>query len=82
SSTPLSLLRLAVRYPTEVLRRAGVPPVERDPFTESRFPSDDYDLTPASLGQIDPVLAEIGLTWGAAKAMSHRRRHGQPGVSG
>src|SRR5215213_6484684 len=29
-STPLALLRSAVRYPTEVLQAAGVPPVRRD----------------------------------------------------
>jgi hypothetical protein len=76
STTPLSLLRQAVRYPTEVLRAAGIPPVRRDAFAESSFPEDDYDLAPASLGDVDPDLVEVGLAWGAAKAMAHRRRHG------
>jgi hypothetical protein len=31
-TTPLALLRQAVKYPTEVLQQAGVPPVERDRF--------------------------------------------------
>jgi DNA-directed RNA polymerase specialized sigma24 family protein len=76
ATTPLSLLRRAVRYPTEVLRSAGVPPVQRDAFAESTFPDDDYDLAPASLGDVDPDLVDVGLAWGAAKAMAHRRRHG------
>lgn len=75
-TTPLSILREAVRYPAEVLRRAGVPPVERDEFAEARFPDDDYDLTPATFADVDPGLAEPGLAWGAAKAWTHRRRHG------
>jgi hypothetical protein len=76
STTPLSLLRQAVRYPTEVLRSAGVPPVRRDRFAEQSLPEDDYDLAPASLADVDPDLLELGLAWGAAKAMAHRRRHG------
>ena len=74
-TTPLSLLRAAVRYPTEVLREAGVPPVERDPFQEKLVPGDLYDLSPASFADVDPALAEPGMVWGAAKALAHRRRH-------
>ncbi|HET7487071.1 MAG TPA: hypothetical protein VFJ85_04025 [Acidimicrobiales bacterium] len=72
---PLAILRAAVAYPTDVLRRAGVPPVDRDDFATARFPDDDYDLTPASFGDVDPSLADPGLEWGAAKAWVHRRRH-------
>lgn len=74
-ANPLSLVRLAVPYPTEVLRQAGVPPVERDSFAEERFPDDDYDLTPTSFADLDPALRELGLMWGAAKAWEHKRRH-------
>ena len=74
-STPLSLLRGAVRYPTEVLAGAGVPPVERDPFRRRLEPGDLYDLSPASFADVDPALAEPGMVWGAAKALAHRRRH-------
>jgi hypothetical protein len=74
-TTPLALLRTAVRYPTEVLRAAGVPGVERDRFAEEAFPDDDYDLSPASFADIDPSLADPGLAWGAAKAFAHKRRH-------
>ena len=75
-TTPLALLRDAVRYPTAVLRDAGVPPVERDRFAADAFPDDDYDLTPATFADLDPALADPGLAWGAAKAMAHRIRHG------
>jgi hypothetical protein len=74
-TTPLSLLRAAVRYPTAVLQDAGVPPVERDPFRERLEPGDLYDLCPASFADVDPSLAEPGMVWGAAKALAHRRRH-------
>lgn len=74
-TTPLSLLRGAVRYPTQVLQDAGVPPVERDPVQERLLPADLYDLSPASFADVDPALAEPGMVWGAAKALAHRRRH-------
>jgi hypothetical protein len=75
-STPLTLLRGAVRFPTEVLRRAGVPPVERDAFEEEVFPGDVYGLTPATFADVDPALVEPAIRWGAAKAWAHKRRHG------
>ncbi len=75
---PLALLRTAVRYPTEVLLAAGAPAVERDKFSRERFPDDDYDLTPANWSDIDPSLLDLGITWGAAKAFEHKRRHKPP----
>lgn len=73
-STPLSLLRSATRYPTEVLRRAGVPTPERDSFDAAAFPEDLYGLTPASFADLDDSLHEPGLRWGAAKAHVHLAR--------
>jgi hypothetical protein len=75
TTTPLAIVRGAVRYPGEVLAGAGVPDVERDPVAEAMFPDDRYGLTPASFADVDPSLAELALTWGAAKAWVHRRRH-------
>jgi hypothetical protein len=77
-STPLALLRQAVRYPTGVLAGAGVPAVRRDDFAVRSFPDDTYDLTPASFRDLDESLHEPGLVWGAAKAHVHlaRRRSG------
>jgi hypothetical protein len=74
-TTPLALLRSAVRYPTAVLEAAGAPPVERDRFLADAFPSDVYDLSPSSFADVDPALAELGIAWGAAKAFAHKRRH-------
>ncbi len=76
TTNPLSILRQAVRYPTEVLRRAGVPPVQRDRFAEQHFPDDLYDLTPTSFADVDPSLFEAGIAWGASKAWLHKQRHG------
>jgi hypothetical protein len=81
-TTPLALLRAAVRYPTSVLRAAGVPPVERDEFQARAFPDDPYDLTPAAFADVDPRLAEPGMAWGAAKAFVHLQRHARPSSAG
>ena len=74
-TTPLSLVRGAVRYPTAVLREAGVPRLRRDEQQERLFPDDVYDLAPATFADIDPALGEIGIAWGAAKAFEHLQRH-------
>jgi hypothetical protein len=74
-TTPLSLVRGAARFPTAVLRDAGVPPVRRDEQQERLFPDDTYDLAPATFADVDPALAEVGMAWGAAKAFEHLQRH-------
>lgn len=79
-TSPLALLRQAVRYPTEVLRDAGVAPVRRDDFAERAFPDDVYDLAPATWSDIDASLHDRGIVWGAAKAhvvLARRRREGK-----
>ena len=76
---PLAVVREAVRYPTEVLRDAGVPAIERDPFVIQAFPEDDYGLVPAAFADLDPRLQEPGMVWGAAKAhvvLARRRAEG------
>ena len=75
-TNPLSILRAAVRYPTAVLQRAGVPPVVRDEYRERAFPDDVYDLAPATWRDIDETLHEPGIIWGAWKAKTVLdRRH-------
>ena len=74
-TTPLSLVRAAVRFPTAVLHAAGVPAVRRDEQQERLFPDDVYDLAPATFADVDPALAEVGIAWGAAKAFEHLQRH-------
>jgi hypothetical protein len=73
-TTPLTIVRGAVRHPTAVLADAGVPPVPRDPLAVEAFPDDVYDLTPGSLADLDPALVEAGIAWGAAKAHTVLRR--------
>jgi hypothetical protein len=82
AGTPLTVLRRAVRYPTLVLRAAGVPPVERDRFAAAAFPDDDYDLCPGSWADVDPGLTDLGIAWSAAKAFEHKRRHRPPPADG
>jgi hypothetical protein len=79
-TNPLSVLRTAVRYPTEVLGRARVPPVGRDRDARRLFPEDHYDLAPAAFADIDPALHEPGLHWGAAKAHVHLARRRAEGL--
>jgi hypothetical protein len=75
-TNPLSVLRAAVRYPTAVLQRAGVPPVVRDEYRERAFPDDLYDLAPATWRDVDEGLHEPGIIWGAWKAKTVLdRRH-------
>ncbi len=74
-ATPLSLVRGAVRFPTEVLVSLGAATVDRDEFDERAFPDDVYGLAPASFADIDESLVEPGIVWGAAKAHVHRSRH-------
>lgn len=79
-ANPLAVVRTAVRFPTAVLRDAGVPPVVRDEVAERLFPDDIYDLSPASFGDLDPSVHEPGLVWGAAKAhvvLARRRAEGR-----
>jgi len=74
-TNPLSLLRGAVRYPTGVLHGAGITAIaERDEFARRAFPDDVYDLTPATWTDIDPLLQDPGITWGAWKAYTHLSR--------
>lgn len=73
-TNPLTVLRGAVRFPTEVLAALGVPTRDRDDFAVRSFPEDVYDLSPAAFADIDPELHEPGLRWGAAKAYVHLRR--------
>ncbi len=76
-SNPLSLLRRAVAFPTQVLAAAGVPEVVRDEQAARLFPDDVYDLTPGSFGDLGAGVHEPGLHWGAAKAhVLLRRRRG------
>ena len=77
-TTPLELVRGAVRYPSALLAELGAPSGERDEFSVRHFPDDVYGLTPASIADLEPSLAETAMAWGAAKAFTHLRRHREP----
>lgn len=68
-STPLEVVRSAVREVSAVLAAAGIPPVERDAFAVRAFPHDVYGLTPATLADLgDDDLGPLHMVWGLAKA--------------
>lgn len=71
AASPLDVVRRSLGPATTALDELGVPPVVRDEFSETRFPDDVYDLSPASFADIHPDLHEPGLLWGAAKAHRH-----------
>lgn len=75
---PMAVVRRAVAWPTEVLRGAGIAPVERDIYAVDHFPDDLYGITPTNFADIDPELGEMGLVWGALKARAHLARHRRP----
>jgi|TARA_B110000438_G_scaffold218916_1_gene211833 hypothetical protein len=75
--SPLSVIRKAVSFPTKVLRNNNVPEVIRDEFAIRNFPKDVYDLSPASFGDLNEELQELGIAWGAAKAHTHLQRRKQ-----
>ena len=77
---PLQTLREAVRFPTEVLREAGVPMKLRDEYDQKINPEDIYGIGPAHWNDIDESLTEPGIVWGAAKAstvLQRRRAEGK-----
>lgn len=73
-TSPLAIARQVVRLATQVLERAGVPPVSRDPNAVSLHPDDIYDLTPGTFADFGPEVHEPGIRWGAAKAYVHLSR--------
>jgi hypothetical protein len=77
-TTPLSVLRDATHYATDVLAAAGIAPVRRDEMRVRSFPDDVYDLAPATWSDIDERLHEPGLVWGASKARAVIDRHRRP----
>ncbi len=80
TTNPLSVLRVAVSHPTEVLERFGVAHAHRDGFAVRSFPADVYGLSPATWADVDESLREPGLIWGAWKAktvLTRRRAEGK-----
>ena len=77
-TTPLSVFRDAVASaPSEFLRVHGVAPPARP---GDGHPDDVYALGPAAWTDVDPTLHELGLTWGAWKAMTILTRRRDEGL--
>jgi hypothetical protein len=72
---PLAVVRDAVRIPTAVLRAGGVAPPRRSAFDTEHFPDDPYGLVPMTWRDVDELLHEPGIIWGALKARAHQERH-------
>ena len=81
-TTPLEIVRSLRREATRVLRAAGIPGIERDPFEVRSFPDDEYGLVPRSLADLgDEELAPMLMAWGIGKSKALRAqaaRHQRP----
>jgi hypothetical protein len=73
-STPLAIVRTLRAEATEVLARAGVPPVARDPYEVRAFPDDIYGIVPHSLTELGDDLGPTLLVWGLGKSAVLRER--------
>ena len=67
-TNPLAIFRQATRPISDLLKTAGCAPVVRDEFDERSFPDDIFGLSPATWVDIDEMMVEPGIEWGAWKA--------------
>ncbi len=80
-TNPLTLIRTAIQYPTEILQEVNAPVVARDEQARRFHPDDVYDLTPASFADLGQAVHDLGISWGAAKAHVHLRRRREEEVA-
>ena len=74
-TTPLAIVRTLRVEATDVLTRAGVPPVARDPYEVRAFPDDIYGIVPHAIADLgDEDLGPALLAWGLGKAAVLRAR--------
>jgi hypothetical protein len=77
-TTPLAIVRTLRVEATDVLTRAGVPPVVRDPYEARAFPDDIYGIVPHAIAELgDDELGAALLVWGLGKAAVLRARSSQ-----
>ena len=76
TTTPLSILRDAARFPVEVLHDLGAQEVHRIDVERWAFPNDPFGVTPVSLAELGTEVQQAGIAWGAAKAYLHLQRRG------
>lgn len=72
--TPLGVLRNAVRFPSEVLDRAGAKSVVRGDVDRWAVPNDHYNLSPGNMADLSERAHELSIAWGAGKAHIHLKR--------
>ncbi len=80
-TNPLTLIRTAISYPTEILQQVDAPVVARDEQARRFHPDDVYDLTPGSFADLGKTVHDLGISWGAAKAHVHLRRRREEEVA-
>ncbi len=69
---PLEIFQESMRFPTQALQNAGVPPIERDPVVANALPGDLYGLAPAASHELGDQVWQAHMAWGASKAMAMR----------
>ena len=75
STTPLSIVRGAVTYPTLVLIEAGINPARESLLTTTVAQGEDpYRVAPATLAALHPLLPEVARRWEAARTAVLRER--------
>jgi hypothetical protein len=67
-SSPLELVREAMRFPTDALRLVGAAEVPRDPAAVTALPGDVFDLAPASSQGLGERAWRAHVAWGMTKA--------------
>ena len=78
SGSPLAVVRDGVGPLNDLLTELGVGASARDRTMIEMFPDDVHDLGPASFSDISADLHDPGITWGAARAHVHLKRHATP----
>ena len=73
--SPLAIVRRGAATLGGALDALGAEPPERDDHQRALFPDDRHDVVPASFADLSEDAGRAGITWGAAKAFVHRRRH-------
>lgn len=79
-TNPLQILRDAAKFPTRVLKDAGVATPVRDHFDEQINPHDVYGLGPYTWRDLGEEVHDAGIEWGAWKAatvLARRREEGK-----
>ena len=74
-SGPLERIRRTVVPVNEFLQRRDVPKPMRNTMDVEMHPEDLYDLGPMTFRDLGDEVHDAGITWGAAKAHLHLKRH-------